>query len=320
MADQVVVMQKGKVVESGNPDAVFFQPQHPYTQKLVAALPTSAKPATQGLGKEEPVFLQVKNLRKEYRISGGGFFNRSETRVPAVADISFTLRRGEILGLVGESGSGKSTLGRTIVRLVEPDAGQVIIAGRDISAMSAEQLRLARRDFQIIFQDPYASLNPRMTVFDCLAEPLLVHKLATGDQVLQAVNELMDDVGLDRTMIRKYPHEFSGGQRQRIAIARALAMRPKLIIADEPVSALDVTIQSQILKLLLQLTQKYQMVEGTLTSADGTKTPVKGRLRGDLFTVTAGTQEYEGRVIGDRIEGAEKGAANAEKIVATRVR
>lgn len=259
MADHVVVMQKGQVVEEGQPDAVFFRPQHPYTQQLVAALPNTAKPSVADFNAQDPVFLQVNHLCKEYKIRSGGFFKRLLTRVPAVADITFGLRRGEILGLVGESGSGKSTLGRTIVRLVEPDSGQIMLAGRDISAMSGEELRLTRRDFQIIFQDPYASLNPRLTVFDCLAEPLRVHKLVEKNQVLQRVNELMDEVGLDRRMIRKYPHEFSGGQRQRIAIARALAMRPKLIIADEPVSALDVTIQAQILKLLLHLTHKYQM-------------------------------------------------------------
>jgi ABC-type glutathione transport system ATPase component len=259
MADQVVVMQKGQVVERGNPDAVFFQPQHAYTQKLVAALPNSAKPSAPVFQEQDPIFLQVEHLNKSYRIGGAGLFKRVSTRIPAVADISLQVRKGEILGLVGESGSGKSTLGRTIARLLEADSGRVVLAGRDISALKGEELRLARRDFQMIFQDPYASLNPRMTVFDCLAEPLLVHKLVEKNRVLQRVNELMDEVGLDRRMIRKYPHEFSGGQRQRIAIARALAMRPKLIIADEPVSALDVTIQAQILNLLLQLTQKYQM-------------------------------------------------------------
>ncbi len=258
MADEVVVMQRGKVVESGSADAVFFRPQHAYTQKLVAALPTTAKPYPRQFDAKDPVFLQVEHLHREFQLSAG-LFPKRVTRIKAVDDVSLELRRGEILGLVGESGSGKSTLGRTLVRLLEPDRGQVTLAGKNISTMNSAELRTARRDFQMIFQDPYASLNPRMTVFDTLAEPLLTHKIVPPDSVLAAVNQLMDEVGLDRHMVRKYPHEFSGGQRQRIAIARALAMRPQLIIADEPVSALDVTIQAQILDLLLQLTQKHQL-------------------------------------------------------------
>lgn len=259
MADEVVVMRKGKVVETGSADAVFFNPQHAYTQKLVASLPTTAKPYPKQFDVQDPIFLKVENLNTVFHFTTGWLSKRVVTRIRAVDNISLSLRKGEILGLVGESGSGKSTLGRSIVRLVEPDSGNVILAGRNISAMNPADLRSARRDFQMIFQDPYASLNPRMTVFDSLAEPLRIHKLVPKAEVLQAINQLMDEVGLDRRMIRKYPHEFSGGQRQRIAIARALAMRPKLIVADEPVSALDVTIQAQILELLLQLTQKYQL-------------------------------------------------------------
>ena len=258
MADEVVVMEKGSVVEQGSADQVFFSPQHKYTQKLVAALPRTAKAFPKQFSQSDDVFLDVHGLSTQFSL-GRRFFQQKSLFFRAVDDVSLTLRRGEILGLVGESGSGKSTLGRSIMRLVEPCAGQVKLAGADLTNMSADALRRTRRNFQMIFQDPYASLNPRMTVFDALAEPLQIHGIATKGNVLQVVNELMDDVGMDRRMIRKYPHEFSGGQRQRIAIARALAVRPQLIIADEPVSALDVTIQAQILELLLNLTKKYRL-------------------------------------------------------------
>jgi ABC-type microcin C transport system duplicated ATPase subunit YejF len=258
MADEVVVMEKGKCVENGSADVVFFAPQHAYTQKLVAALPNSAKPYAKQYAETDEPFLTVNRLSTEFALRQG-FLRRTAMRFRAVDDVSLNLRKGEILGLVGESGSGKSTLGRSIMRLVEPCAGEVSLDGVDLAGMDTGTLRRARRHFQMIFQDPYASLNPRMTVFDALAEPLLLHRLADKKNVLQAVNQLMDDVGLDRRMIRKYPHEFSGGQRQRIAIARALAMQPQLIIADEPVSALDVTIQAQILELLLKLTGKYHL-------------------------------------------------------------
>lgn len=258
MADEVVVMEKGRVVEQGSANQVFFSPQHIYTQKLVAALPTTAKSFPKQFLPTDNAFLEVQGLSTEFSL-GHQFLQRKSLRFRAVDDVSLTLRKGEILGLVGESGSGKSTLGRSIMRLVEPCTGQVKLAGTDLINIPADRLRQMRRDFQMIFQDPYASLNPRMTVFDALAEPLKIHGIAAKNNVLQAVNELMDDVGLDRRMIRKYPHEFSGGQRQRIAIARALAVRPQLIIADEPVSALDVTIQAQILELLLNLTKKYRL-------------------------------------------------------------
>jgi ABC-type microcin C transport system duplicated ATPase subunit YejF len=259
MADHVVVMQKGKVVETGSADQVFFSPQHPYTQKLVESLPTTAKPYSPQFQKDDKPFLRIKNLRTEFSRQHGFLFWKKWFHVRAVDDVTLTLRKGEILGLVGESGSGKSTLGRSIMRLVEPRSGEVLLDGVNLTELEPKRLRQARRDFQMIFQDPYASLNPRMTVFDALAEPLLIHRIVPPSQILSAVNQLMDDVGLDRRMVRKYPHEFSGGQRQRVAIARALAVRPQLIIADEPVSALDVTIQAQILELLLQLTQKYQL-------------------------------------------------------------
>jgi len=177
--------------------------------------------------------------------------------VKAVNDVSFDVQRGEVLGLVGESGSGKSTIGRSILRLVPVTSGTVEFDGVDVTGLEGNALKEMRKRMQMIFQDPFASLNPRMTVFDTLAEPLLLHRLANKRTVSDAVLKLMDDVGLARAFVRKYPHEFSGGQRQRIAIGRALATRPEFVVADEPVSALDVTIQAQILELMQDLGKEY---------------------------------------------------------------
>jgi ABC-type glutathione transport system ATPase component len=251
MANHMLVMEKGVVVEQGPPEQIFKAHKHPYTKKLIDAIPSSGKPPS-GAPRKLEQLVQVNHLRTSFSID-------RHTQVHAVNDISLDLRRGEILGLVGESGSGKSTLGRSIIRLIESQSGQVLIDGLDLYQLGGPALKRARRDFQMIFQDPYASLNPRMTVYDTLAEPLMIHGLAKRETLTAQINQLMDDVGLDRTSARKYPHEFSGGQRQRIAIARALAPHPKLIIADEPVSALDVTIQAQILKLLLELTEKHDL-------------------------------------------------------------
>ena len=248
IADQIVVMEKGKVVESGQPKAIFDNPQHPYTQKLLAAIPSGQKAADTVA--PDPL-IRIENLRTWFTPTAGA------EPVKAVDDVSLEIHRGEVLGLVGESGSGKSTLGRSILRLVPITGGQITFEGTELSALEGRSLKQCRHRMQMIFQDPYASLNPRMTVYDTLAEPLLLHGLVNKAGLDQAIRELMDNVGLARAFVRKYPHEFSGGQRQRIAIGRALATRPEFIVADEPVSALDVTIQAQILDLLAELTKEY---------------------------------------------------------------
>ena len=248
IADQIVVMEKGKVVESGEPKAIFDNPQHPYTQKLLAAIPSGQKAADTVA--PDPL-IRIENLRTWFTPTAGA------EPVKAVDDVSLEIHRGEVLGLVGESGSGKSTLGRSILRLVPITDGQIHFEDTELSSLEGRTLKQFRHRMQMIFQDPYASLNPRMTVYDTLAEPLLLHGLVNKAGLDQAIRELMDNVGLARAFVRKYPHEFSGGQRQRIAIGRALATRPEFIVADEPVSALDVTIQAQILDLLAELTKEY---------------------------------------------------------------
>lgn len=258
LASRVLVMQSGEVVEQGNIDDVFHRPQHPYTQKLLGSILTSAKQQPFVADPEQPPLLEVKQLTTSYQ-SGASSWWRKAPRLRGVENISLQVARGEIVGVVGESGSGKSTLGRTIMQLLEADSGEVLLDGKNLCQLQGSALKAARPRFQMIFQDPYASLNPRMTVFDTLAEPLRELGKLSSSEIAGAVNGLMDDVGLDRRFIRKYPHEFSGGQRQRIAIARALAMGPELIVADEPVSALDVTIRAQILELLLALTRKHNL-------------------------------------------------------------
>lgn len=207
----------------------------------------------------EDAFLQIDGLKTHFTIEKGLLFRRQVGAVKAVDGVSLHLKKGEILGLVGESGCGKSTLGRSILQLVKPVSGRVTLEGRDITSLSGSKLRRARVDFQMIFQDPYASLNPRMTVYDALAEAILSHKKISRSEMPKRVGELMKKVGLSPRFMRKYPHEFSGGQRQRIAIARALAVEPKLIIADEPVSALDVSIQSQVINLLAELSREMEL-------------------------------------------------------------
>ena len=204
-------------------------------------------------------FLEIKDLKAHFPVERGIIFRREIGTVKAVDGVSLTLRKGETLGLVGESGCGKSTLGRAVLQLIPPTEGVVVLAGKNLTELKGSELRNARADFQMIFQDPYASLNPRMTVFDTLAEAIQAHKQIPRVEMPRRVSELMEKVGLSPRFLKKYPHEFSGGQRQRIAIARALAVEPKLIVADEPVSALDVSIQAQIINLLAKLSREMQL-------------------------------------------------------------
>ena len=202
--------------------------------------------------------LEVRNLRKTFQVTTGALAGKHLT-LKAVDGVSFSLRSGETLGLVGESGCGKSTTGKAILRLLEPNEGEVLFEGEDLLALSPGQMRARRRDLQMIFQDPYSSLNPRMQVADIVGEPLKIHRLAKGRELRQEVVRLLETVGLGAAHLDRYPHEFSGGQRQRIGIARALAVKPRLIIADEPVSALDLSIQAQVVNLMQDIQQQFEL-------------------------------------------------------------
>jgi len=216
---------------------------------MAAELNKAAPPNSRAL-------VEVDNVTKYFPITAG-VFSRHVADVKAVDGVSFSIKSGETLGLVGESGSGKTTIGRCILRLLEPTSGAIRFDGVDITKIGAKAMRAKRREMQVIFQDPYASLNPRMTVGDIIAEPLQIHKLAKGPEVDAKVNDLLRTVGLSPYHANRYPHEFSGGQRQRIGVARALAVSPKFIVADEPVSALDVSIQAQVVNLLQDLQQQF---------------------------------------------------------------
>lgn len=202
--------------------------------------------------------LKVEGLKKYFPASTS-LFGKTKQFLKAVDGVDFYVKKGETLGIVGESGCGKSTTGNTILRLLEPTEGNIIFEGKDITKLSDRDMQKIRKDIQMVFQDPFSSLNPRMRVFDIIAEPLRTHKVSKGKELEEQIYELMETVGLDRTYANRFPHEFSGGQRQRIGIARALALKPKLIICDEPVSALDVSIQAQILNLLLELQKKFDL-------------------------------------------------------------
>jgi glutathione transport system ATP-binding protein len=281
VADRVLVMYRGEIVEDGTAVQIFGAPRHPYTRALLAAVPrlgsmrgsdaparfplpetagVAGVPGPDQLPLRAPAtgapLLKVRGLTTRFSVRSG-FFSRVRRRVHAVEHISFDLAAGETLALVGESGCGKSTTGRSLLRLVDIDSGSIEFGGRDIAKIPADAMRPLRREIQMVFQDPFASLDPRLTVGFSVAEPLYVHGVATGRAASDRVAWLLQHVGLSPDAALRYPHEFSGGQRQRIAIARALALQPRLIVADEAVSALDVSIRAQIVNLLLDLQAEF---------------------------------------------------------------
>ena len=289
VADRVVVMLRGEKVEEGPAVEIFHNPQHPYTKALLSAVPKlgsmngrtlPAKFANVDISRAEgdevkeqtsdeelldirdtvrrddAPLIEVKGLTTRFDIRKG-LFGTATGRIHAVEGIDFSLQPGETLALVGESGCGKSTTGRSIIRLEEPTRGSVKFEGQELTKLSAKQMRPYRRQMQMIFQDPFASLNPRMTVGDAIAEPIIVHELAKGQEARDRVASLLQRVGLEPEHAARYPHEFSGGQRQRLRIARALGLEPQLIIADEAVSALDVSIQAQVINLMMDLQEEF---------------------------------------------------------------
>jgi peptide/nickel transport system ATP-binding protein len=254
IAHRVAVLRLGELVELGKRDEVLKRPQHAYTKMLIGSVP-ALKPVTRAVKPDAPLVLETRGLAKTYA-ERGWFGQRREVR--AAEDVNLELRRGQTLGIVGESGSGKSTVARCIVRLVDPSAGEIRLAGTDIARMRAGTLRPLRRKVQIVFQDPYRSLNPRRSVGDAIMEGPLNYGVPF-DAALERARKLMDLVRMDASALARYPHQFSGGQRQRICIARALAMEPELLIADEAVSALDVSVQAQVLQLLEEIRARLDL-------------------------------------------------------------
>lgn len=254
IADRVAVMEKGVLVECGTAQQVLNHPQHPYTRRLIGAVP-HGRAQERGQAAAETV-LEVRDLRKTYS-SGGGIFVRKRV-VNAVDGVSFSVRRGETLGIVGESGSGKSTIGKCLLRLTDIDGGQLMFDGQDIARLSERQFRPLRKDVQMIFQDPFASLNPRHTVGRIITDGPVANGMPY-QQAQARARELLQLVGLEPSAFDRYPNQFSGGQRQRIGIARALALEPKLLVADESVSALDVSVQAQVLELLAALQKRLNI-------------------------------------------------------------
>jgi peptide/nickel transport system ATP-binding protein len=255
IADRVVVMENGHVVEQGAADQVLNHPGHPYTQKLIAAVPQ--RRAVEANARGGAPVLEVRNLRKTYHLGKAHWF-APKREVHAVNDVSFTVHAGETLGIVGESGSGKSTIGKCLLRLIQVEGGQILYNGRDITRLPERQLRPLRKNIQMIFQDPFASLNPRHTVGRIISDGPVANGMSRRDAHGRAV-ELLELVGLDKSAFNRYPNQFSGGQRQRVGIARALALDPKVIVADESVSALDVSVQAQVLQLLRRIQQRLDI-------------------------------------------------------------
>ncbi|HET7672391.1 MAG TPA: ABC transporter ATP-binding protein [Burkholderiales bacterium] len=278
MAAEVVVMYRGRVMESGTVEDIFHDPQHPYLQALMRAVPRFNMAPGERLTPIREVqvtdehlitrvgtpamplpgmLLDVQHLTKRFAIRKRGLRKQEQQLVAAVDDVSFSVERGECLGLVGESGCGKTTTARMILRSITPDAGSITFydhgVPKDVRTLAGDELFAYRRKVQFVFQDPFSSLNPRMTAYDIVSEPLVIHSIGDSDERFQRVKEMMALVGLDMRFLRRYPHSFSGGQRQRIGIARALALGPELLLLDEPVSALDVSVQAQVLNLLLDL-------------------------------------------------------------------
>jgi peptide/nickel transport system ATP-binding protein len=250
IADRIAVMQHGRIVEQGAAGDVLNRPQADYTRSLLAAVP-SLLPGARRSFAGAAVVLQVNALQKSFR-SSGGLFGGAARRVDALGGVSFNVRRGETLGIVGESGSGKTTVARCIIRLLDADSGEILIDGTDIAQLSQRALRPLRKRMQMVFQDPFGSLNPRRTVGQLISEGPIVHGTAP-ERARERTLELLELVGLEQRAADRFPHEFSGGQRQRIGLARALALDPQILVADEPVSALDVSVQAQVLRLLADI-------------------------------------------------------------------